>query len=492
MSELDVFPSGDRPAPSKVHLTVCWILLVVVIVVILNRERIFARPAKNPTDGPAGQQPQAIAPIRFAGVEDMQAWILVGTQRLVPQQAQDVVAGAQSLDKGDPIRRLRYVALLHELLGPDAALEALGTLEAEVAKQPESLAEADLALFDSINALLRSYSEGDFTGAVLSEQARTRIEQLLQWPGRLLLHPAIPGQEDSPARQELLQKALRTMLVFTGIGSWILFGGFAGLVGLFVLFLLWKSGKLISRLGPPTGHGLIYLETFLLWLSIYFGASAGLPYLVDVGEDRLVWSALLMFASLVVLAWPIARGVSWRQVRGDIGLTWGDRPFMNVLSGVGAYFMMLPLAALGFLIFFSLLALKSRLMAAEPRIEDYAHPTLLDTLSSRPPMWQVYLLAAIAAPIVEEILFRGVLYRHLREATRCCCGSACSFLVSMVVNSVLFAIVHPQGLMAAPLLAALAFGLTIAREWRGSLVACILPHAINNFLIFTVAMTLFD
>jgi membrane protease YdiL (CAAX protease family) len=92
---------------------------------------------------------------------------------------------------------------------------------------------------------------------------------------------------------------------------------------------------------------------------------------------------------------------------------------------------------------------------------------------------QIFFLASVVAPLVEEIMFRGVLYRHLREASYKL-GFVVSFLVSAFVVSFIFAAIHPQGLLAIPVLMALAFGFTVAREWRGTLVPCMIAHGVNN------------
>jgi membrane protease YdiL (CAAX protease family) len=91
-------------------------------------------------------------------------------------------------------------------------------------------------------------------------------------------------------------------------------------------------------------------------------------------------------------------------------------------------------------------------------------------------------LAAVVAPLVEETMFRGVLYRHLREAS-CRWGTAWSIVFSGTVASFIFAVLHPQGLLAVPVLMALAYGFTIAREWRGTLVPCMVGHGLSNGLV---------
>src|SRR5262249_15293611 len=92
---------------------------------------------------------------------------------------------------------------------------------------------------------------------------------------------------------------------------------------------------------------------------------------------------------------------------------------------------------------------------------------------------QLLFLASVVAPLVEETMFRGVLHRHLREASRRW-GGFLSFLVSSAIISFLFAAIHPQGWIAIPPLMALAVGFSIAREWRGSLLPSMVAHGLHN------------
>lgn len=93
------------------------------------------------------------------------------------------------------------------------------------------------------------------------------------------------------------------------------------------------------------------------------------------------------------------------------------------------------------------------------------------------------LLAVLTAPIVEEVIYRGVLYAPIRKA----------YGVKAAVSAVslLFVAVHvPQywggwGVLAS--LAILSTGLTILRAATGSLLPCVVVHtlfnAINGFFI---------
>jgi membrane protease YdiL (CAAX protease family) len=100
----------------------------------------------------------------------------------------------------------------------------------------------------------------------------------------------------------------------------------------------------------------------------------------------------------------------------------------------------------------------------------------------------VLLTACIGAPIIEETVFRGVLYRHLREMSLKT-KRWISVIMATLVNSFIFAAIHPQGWTAIPVLAALAVGFSWAREWRGSLVAPMTMHAMNNGFIGLLMLT---
>jgi membrane protease YdiL (CAAX protease family) len=103
---------------------------------------------------------------------------------------------------------------------------------------------------------------------------------------------------------------------------------------------------------------------------------------------------------------------------------------------------------------------------------------------------QIFFLASIVAPLVEETMFRGVLYRHLRELTHGW-NRVASVLFGAVVSSFIFAIIHPQGVLAVPALMALACGFVLAREWRITLIPGMVAHGLNNGLVLLVGVGMF-
>jgi hypothetical protein len=87
-------------------------------------------------------------------------------------------------------------------------------------------------------------------------------------------------------------------------------------------------------------------------------------------------------------------------------------------------------------------------------------------------------LVCVAAPVVEEVFFRGFLFPALRSRT--------GVIPAALVVGVLFGAAHALGSDPAFLvpLGLLGFGLCLVYQWTGSLFPCIGLHAINNSLAF--------
>ena len=210
------------------------------------------------------------------------------------------------------------------------------------------------------------------------------------------------------------------------------------------------------------------------------------PETVQMGVGGLVVQMGVMVIPLVGLLWACRGGRSWSQVRKDVGLTAGAGVVREAGYGVLTWCAAVPLAAAGFVIAFILSALTGQSVsdATHPIQEALADGGLAVRLA-------LLVLAAVFAPFVEEIVFRGVLYRHLRERLGGM-GHFASFVVAALASSALFAAIHPQGIVFAPILAGLGVAFCIARELRGSLIAPMVAHGINNALIVGLNVALFS
>jgi len=274
---------------------------------------------------------------------------------------------------------------------------------------------------------------------------------------------------------------------------WAVFGviavvGIVGPIGL--AMLLTVSIMLLVRhrsraMCALTDNGGIYAETFAIWMLLIVGLSCTVALLPIGREFRFAIDGGIMLASLAALAWPTLRGVAWRQVRDDVGLNVGRRPWREPLAGVGCYATSLPLMAVGALMLFALLIF-GRVIRGDGGVPGLPPSNVPNNpLLGRMPLngwWeqiQFLLLVCVVAPVVEEIMFRGVLHRHLRDATSRL-GYVGSVLVSTTVTSFEFAAIHPYGWRGVPVLMAMAFAFTLFREWRGTLAPAMIGHGLHN------------
>src|SRR5262249_59442047 len=111
--------------------------------------------------------------------------------------------------------------------------------------------------------------------------------------------------------------------------------------------------------------------------------------------------------------------VRWATVRAEVG--WGGRPLREAAWGLPTYAVAVFLFVFGVLAMAGLQFLDNLLRKPVGPFDPPRGPThpVTDALlrGGWPGLIGTLFAAAVAAPIVEETMFRGVLYRHLREAT---------------------------------------------------------------------------
>jgi len=112
-----------------------------------------------------------------------------------------------------------------------------------------------------------------------------------------------------------------------------------------------------------------------------------------------------------------------------------------------------------------LFAIAYGVLIGEPHQEDIA-----DKLGAIPV--QVFLIA-IAAPVSEEVCFRGMLFGGLRERW--------PRIVAALISAAIFGALHaPEGVSVVPPLIFFGFTLALLYEKTGSIVPGILLHMLNN------------
>jgi membrane protease YdiL (CAAX protease family) len=162
-------------------------------------------------------------------------------------------------------------------------------------------------------------------------------------------------------------------------------------------------------------------------------------------------------------------GISWEKAFGISK----DGPLKNALSGIGVIGLTLPTVL--FLLSLSQVILIS--FGLEPGLQD----SVFRMLESKDfgEIARVVFLALVAAPLVEEFFFRGIIYRRLRVHIEP--------LGANVIQAALFSCVH---FYLAGFLPLFLLGFVLARlfEKNGSLTACVVGHM--SFNLFNIGVIL--
>lgn len=420
---------------------------------------------------------------------------------------------SSTMNVGSVAQRQRFVVLAAELAGPHEAQRQLDRLDQLIADEINEVSRRDnesesdareqviSAPQQQVQDVLHAmYDVGEDGGW---DQARTNIKALtadqrqllkdrLGWFGKLALAP--PGTDGSTGRGSVIASARVVLYIIVTVFGAVALIGVAGFVLLAVLFVLAITGRVRSRFNAGRVHHGLYAETFGIWLIAFIvlqlvGSAAALI------DQALVLPATgaAFFASLSVLIWPVLRGARWQDVRADIGLTLGSQPPLEPAIGVLGYAMAIPLLAVGLVLTLALIEVQAFFAPPVTPLAPAggpAHPIIMELAG--PSIWpkiMLLLLAAVAAPIVEETMFRGVLYRHLRDAS-VRLGRVGSIVFSATVSGFIFASIHPQGWVAIPALMALAYAFCLIREWRGTVLPSMVIHGISNFIVMSTVLTL--
>ncbi len=474
--ELVGLPVGPRGRP-----VLAWIVILAVVGVVVwyQNDAARERPAGKGTGGTEGL--------------NLMARLLVAIKHMAGKADPHLGDELDAFDTETFGDRLRLAILAGELQGAEQARQRLAGLSAELGNLAAAGAAvggaarlvarpSDIILTEILTRLYDDYLDEEFTAPTVTDAERDVLRKELGWFGDLALAPA--DGPDAQARQAMIQVAYRPLLVGSGLLCVYGVAGMVGLVGLIGFLIRLGAGTLPCEFRPGSPHGGVYAETFAVWLLLFVGSSFGAALLPLPRVGLLLPLATFLF-TLTALAWPVLRGIPWRVVREDVGLTAGRSPVLEPLLGVAAYAGALPLALLGLIVMFMLLRTPLGQSAPHP-----THPAfeVLPHLGA----WgkvQMILLACVAAPLVEETMFRGVLYRHLRELSERL-GRAASVLASALLVSFLFALVHPQGFLGVPPLMGLAMAFTFAREWRGTLVPAMVAHGVTNGLSLLAVLLL--
>lgn len=409
----------------------------------------------------------------------IQGEYLLGLGALMGEK-EDVAKSAGLLDTGSVGQRQRFMAFMIALGNPEGAIQADLHLQSDLLETGHELTEKQSVIQENLNILA--------TGGKLPENQEMMVSQL-GWFGKLLV-------ADDKTRESMNHSASQKILIVGSLFGIICVLCVLGFGGLIVCFIRALTGSLCSSmLSPSASHG-IYAEVFAIWLLVFLLLSAAAGVLANAIAQNNLFVGMLctlfaFFASLIVLFWARIRGISWKQIRADIGWTTGNGINTEYLMGLFGYAITLPILGVGILITMVLMIIQTGVGVENDPLSGAgsgAHPIIVEIANGG---WDVRILlvflAAVAAPIVEETMFRGVLYRQLRSASHRI-GLLVSIMISILITSFLFAAIHPQGWVAIPALMGIAIGMNLMREWRGSLIPSMMVHGISNGIVVSMLL----
>ncbi len=455
-----------------------WVWMAVLLVAVAALQQGAGSAAKKPAGAAGGGGGAG----EIAAADDdpnvLPGKIAVRLRAVIPMAAgtppeQDPLApfGRMLRDAAKtPEGKVRAAAVLGEIEGAGAAGAMLDEVEKDLAA--ESVLRGDVAV---LRALWAAARPGD--------DALKGFEERHGWFAKVAqMRSAADG---AAARERLKSQGMRLAVVLVALGGVIALALVAGF-GLFVTAVaLAASGRLRWRHVMPAPGGSFGVEM----AAVFFGAflllkGATLAVGHWAGREEAVWfSFLAQWLILGVVLWPRVRGVPWSVARRSLGWHSGEGVVREVLAGVVGYLACLPFVLGGAVL--TLLAMLLRELVrqqmgwAEP--PDGANPVM--DLVSGVSGWQVPLLVGLAvvwAPVVEETVFRGGLFRQV--------GARMHWVPAALLTALVFALGHAYDVVLLFPVFALGVSFALIRQWRGSLIASMTGHFLHNAFVMTMAL----
>ncbi len=456
--------SWPRPDASERGRTlVVWVALVLLVTGIAAMQFFAARGGPMPGGLP---DPQHVAsPFvkvlgkTAIGIESMPSGGGQGTQML----AQLDESATNAID------RLRAVGIAGWIGGPDVALTRLDALDAELAAMnpPEPELQGDAKAMRAIFAS---------TDGTIEPGDRQLLLDRHGWFAEVAMAARTPAGD--ARRKAFESQGLVTITVLMGAGLTVLCAVVLGVVSLVVLLVQFGNGGLRMRFPWDQAHFEPTRGTLLETITIFLAGFILLQIVAEVLRHFLQIDAthVLMWGLLLVAGWPTLRQLRWKQTRLAIGWHPGRGVLREMGAGIVGYLAGLPIVMMSFVVAMVIISLLHQ-KPTHPVVDELGKASVWTLLL-------MFLLATVWAPVVEETMFRGAFYSHLRRVTN-------PIIAAFVVGFV-FAIIHPQGIGLVPPLMTLGAVFALIREWRGSLIGSMTAHALHNGFLVTLMAVLFS
>lgn len=288
-----------------------------------------------------------------------------------------------------------------------------------------------------------------------------RLHQRHGWMAELAKALAMP--KESPERKAVVDSAIKTALALVGGSLLGMAAAACGLVILILGFLRWRRGELpITLRFTDAADGGVLIEGFALYMALFLFLPGAILFLPGSLPREFAYVGAGI-AVVVGLLWPRWRGMEKSAWREALGLHRGAGFGREMGAGIIGWLAALPLLVLG-MIAASLITKATGVPPSHPIMDVFAGDG-----------WArlgAVILAAVWAPVSEELMFRGLLFPGLSSRLR--------WVLGTLLGAFIFAVIHPQGWAGVPAIMTLAIAFSTLRLWRRSLIAPMTAHALNN------------
>lgn len=234
--------------------------------------------------------------------------------------------------------------------------------------------------------------------------------------------------------------------------------------------------------GPRTGISIwlvsvaaiivIPVIAVIVWYLIKSARGAPLPNLASK-EEMLEWlkspTLLLVQVLSTIVAHAVTIAVCWAVVT-----RFGKRLFWESLGWNWAGHSQWYWIAFSGLVIVALLALTQVLARFLPQAENTSFSELLK--SSQQVRIAIAILATFTAPMIEEVVYRGILFSGLRRYL----GLSATVLLVTVMFAGVHVLQYRGAWVSVAGLSFLSLTLTVVRARTKSILPCVLIHTVNN------------
>lgn len=471
--------AAARPADpgSRGAAGIAWVCLVVLLLVVAALQQGAGSVAKRQSTPAAIDDPEDDPNLLIAK-------IVVRIHAAMPPAGSGAASSPDPMDPfvqmmGPAARsdasKLRVTSVVAELKGTAAANEQLDKLEADL--PADSPLRADAATFRAL-----------YSGQASARPDAEAIKSLTERHGfyaRLAAMHGLPATD--PAREKLKAQGGVLVLVLVLVGCAVALAVLAGFALFITAIVLLFTRRLRFAHAMPAPGGSLGVEMAAVFFAAFLllkGATLAVSHFA--GKENAVWfSFIAQWAMLGIIAWPLFRAMPWPQTRQALGLHSGRGILRELGAGIVGYLACIPILLTGAVITLIAMLIREAVRKALNMPESGPPGNPVFDLVAGISGTQLVILVALAtlwAPLVEETVFRGGLFRQI--------GSRTNWVFAAATSALVFALGHAYDLLLLFPVFALGFSFALIRQWRSSLVSSMTAHFIHNSFVMTVALSL--